>query len=910
MNRTITCACLLLIWSLPALAQQTATVGSNSVVPPLVNFSGVLRDLNGKALTGPVGVTFALYKDSESGAPLWVETQTVQADKTGRYSVELGAAGSQGLPLELFVSGEARWLGVQAQGWAEQPRILLLSVPYALKAGDAQTVGGLPPSAFVLTSPLSSPNSGGSASSSVFGSALPARTVTGSGTTDFLPLWTSSSNIANSVLFQSGTGSKARIGINTTKPGATLDVKGGTNIEGVFNLPATGTATAKSGENSQPQDFVASSYNSRTKAAVNQTFQWQAEPFGNDTPTPSGALHLLFGSGTSLPAETGLRLDDHGLFTFAAGQTFPGTGTITGIKTATGSGLTGGGTKGTLSLSVSAAGISNTMLLHPSLTVAAGGGMTGGGSVALGGTTTLGLKSCKDGQILRFVSGAWVCADASTGTVSKVDSGAGLTGGPIITTGTLSIASGGVANAMLAHPSLTVTAGTDLTGGGLVTLGGTTTLNLDTTKVPQLNANNSFSGNQSVTGNLGVMGSVSAHASHFTGNTENQIVTVTQTGSGSGLTASTSGAPAAVLGTTTNTSNRQSAGVSGVATGSSGVGVLGRSLAKSGTPAAVEGVAAAGYGVYGHNTATDEFNPGVIGVTASISSPGVIGEARATAGSNVGTEGLSLSSAGTGVLGFASSSLGFTLGVNGISFSTVGVGVLGQAPSKALSQTAASVQGSYSPGVWGDTTASPRGGAGIIGSADDNWGMIAINNSVGASAIHGENNTATTTALVFDTIGGAVGGSCTIDVSGNLNCSGTIGADAPVDGGTRKVSLYGVQSAENWFEDAGSGQLHEGSAHIALDPTFAQTVNTAVGYHVFLTPNGDCKGLYVDQKTATSFEVHETGGGSSSIAFDYRIMAKRSGFEEVRLADDTEKYRQFGRERALQDQSRKKPLPQ
>jgi hypothetical protein len=96
-----------------------------------------------------------------------------------------------------------------------------------------------------------------------------------------------------------------------------------------------------------------------------------------------------------------------------------------------------------------------------------------------------------------------------------------------------------------------------------------------------------------------------------------------------------------------------------------------------------------------------------------------------------------------------------------------------------------------------------------------------------------------------------------------------------------------VQSAENWFEDAGSGQLHNGSARIALDPTFAQTVNTAVEYHVFLTPNGDCKGLYVDQKTATSFDVHELGGGTSSVGFDYRIMAKRSGYERVRLADDT-----------------------
>jgi hypothetical protein len=86
---------------------------------------------------------------------------------------------------------------------------------------------------------------------------------------------------------------------------------------------------------------------------------------------------------------------------------------------------------------------------------------------------------------------------------------------------------------------------------------------------------------------------------------------------------------------------------------------------------------------------------------------------------------------------------------------------------------------------------------------------------------------------------------------------------------------------------------------IALDPTFAQTVNLGVDYHVFLTPNGDCKGLYVSQKSATSFEVHELGSGSSSVAFDYRIMAKRSGYENARLADVTEQYQKIAQQHRL-----------
>jgi hypothetical protein len=94
-----------------------------------------------------------------------------------------------------------------------------------------------------------------------------------------------------------------------------------------------------------------------------------------------------------------------------------------------------------------------------------------------------------------------------SGTVTSVGSGPGLTGGPITSSGTLSIATAGVTDAMLANPGLTVSAGTDLTGGGPVVLGGSTTLNLDTTKVPQLGTPNSFAATQTVNGNLALTGS-------------------------------------------------------------------------------------------------------------------------------------------------------------------------------------------------------------------------------------------------------------------------------------------------------------------------------------------------------------------------------------------------------------------
>jgi hypothetical protein len=107
---------VMLLASSPVFAQQAGVTAAPTVsgsVPTLVNFGGTLTDLNGKPITGVVGVTFALYANEQSLSPLWLETQNVTADKIGHYSVQLGATRSTGLPADIFVAGEARWLGVR-----------------------------------------------------------------------------------------------------------------------------------------------------------------------------------------------------------------------------------------------------------------------------------------------------------------------------------------------------------------------------------------------------------------------------------------------------------------------------------------------------------------------------------------------------------------------------------------------------------------------------------------------------------------------------------------------------------------------------------------------------------------------------------------------------------------------------
>ena len=125
-------------------------------VPSLINFSGTLPETSGGAIAVATGVTFAIYKQQEGGAPLWMETQNVTPDAAGRYTVLLGGTKPDGVPAELFSEHEERWLGVQVQGQTEQPRVLLVSVPYAMKAAEADKLAGHNAGEFVTTDKLQS----------------------------------------------------------------------------------------------------------------------------------------------------------------------------------------------------------------------------------------------------------------------------------------------------------------------------------------------------------------------------------------------------------------------------------------------------------------------------------------------------------------------------------------------------------------------------------------------------------------------------------------------------------------------------------------------------------------------------------------------------------------------------------
>lgn len=121
-----------------------------------------------------------------------------------------------------------------------------------------------------------------------------------------------------------------------------------------------------------------------------------------------------------------------------------------------------------------------------------------------------------------------------------------------------------------------------------------------------------------------------------------------------------------------------------------------------------------------------------------------------------------------------------------------------------------------------------------------------------------------------------------VDSLGDTTAAGSKSAVVPLKNGSM-VEVFSMESPQVWFEDFGSAGLVGGVATVELESKFVQTVNTTLAYRVFLTPTGDCHGLYVAQKSPTSFEVRELGGGETSVAFDYRIVALRAGYESTRM---------------------------
>lgn len=118
-------------------------------------------------------------------------------------------------------------------------------------------------------------------------------------------------------------------------------------------------------------------------------------------------------------------------------------------------------------------------------------------------------------------------------------------------------------------------------------------------------------------------------------------------------------------------------------------------------------------------------------------------------------------------------------------------------------------------------------------------------------------------------------------VRGDLIVTGTKHAVVDHPDGSHRL-LYCLEAPEAWYEDFGRASLRGGKATVTLEAQFAALVGDD-SYHVFLTPEGECEGLYVARQSRDRFEVHELRGGNSDISFSYRIAVKRTDVEAGRF---------------------------
>jgi hypothetical protein len=197
----------------------------------------------------------------------------------------------------------------------------------------------------------------------------------------------------------------------------------------------------------------------------------------------------------------------------------------------------------------------------------------------------------------------------------------------------------------------------------------------------------------------------------------------------------------------------------------------------------------------------------------------------------------------------------------------------------SLLQSKGIESGGTTTGVEGNTgaTSGTGGFAGIEGT--NNTASTAVYaNGFGGPLFKG-NNSAGTDVIIMDNSGNlAIAGILTTGGSCSIGCARTPG------GPGARVATYAPRESEPTMEDVGEAQLVSGQTYVRLDPAFANVIDQRASYLVFITPEGDSRGLFVTQKTISGFSVHENQGGHSTLAFSYRIVAKPYGITAPRLA--------------------------
>jgi hypothetical protein len=236
--------------------------------------------------------------------------------------------------------------------------------------------------------------------------------------------------------------------------------------------------------------------------------------------------------------------------------------------------------------------------------------------------------------------------------------------------------------------------------------------------------------------------------------------------------------------------------------------------------------------------------------------PGVLGWSR----TNNGVDAESVSGPGLSAVSFWGPAVSAVSGSVGVRALGQGVGVSGFGSDDS---GVVGISGTVGPTVPNPNLPMPIH-SGVNGTSDQQPGVIGTSNA--QAGVYGFSSSG------VGVVGHSTGPFAGFFIGNLLVYGGTKSAAVPFPDGTHRT-LFCMESPDNWFEDFGAAKLKGGHVVVRLDADFAKVIKPP--YKVFLTPEGECRGLSVRRKTGAGFEVRELMGGKSNVAFSYRIVGQR-----------------------------------
>jgi len=129
---------------------------SYAAIPHLINYQGRLTDKDGAPLNGSYELTFRIYDAESAGNLLWQATHTGIVIQKGIFSILLGSANDSGYDFAALAFDKPYFLEIKVGSEVMSPRQRIASSAYAIRAEEAEKLGGKQPNDYALAADITS----------------------------------------------------------------------------------------------------------------------------------------------------------------------------------------------------------------------------------------------------------------------------------------------------------------------------------------------------------------------------------------------------------------------------------------------------------------------------------------------------------------------------------------------------------------------------------------------------------------------------------------------------------------------------------------------------------------------------------------------------------------------------------